>query len=84
MRRKRFVWNAFVGPVEQVDDTTFTVRFYRMGMYDPRRTSDIWLLASHPGDKNYKGAVQQANLRIPYRLTEGKRPAHYFSRDWKT
>lgn len=61
------------GPVEQVDDTTFTVRFYRMGMYNPRRTSDIWLLASHPGDKNYKGAVQQANLRIPYRLTEGKR-----------
>jgi hypothetical protein len=61
------------GPVEQVDDTTFTVRFYRMGMYNPRRTSDIWLLASHPGDKHYKGAVQQVNLRIPYRLTEGKR-----------
>lgn len=60
------------GPVEQVDDTTFTVRFYRMGMYNPRRTSDIWLLASHPGDKHYKGAVQQVNLRIPYRLTEGK------------
>ena len=59
--------------MEQVDDTTFTVRFYRMGMYNPRRTSDIWLLASHPGDKHYKGAVQQVNLRIPYRLTEGKR-----------
>ncbi len=51
------------GPVEQVDDTTFAVRFYRIGMYNPRRTTDIWLLASHPGDKEYKGAVQQIYVK---------------------
>lgn len=66
------------GPVEQLDDSTFTVRFYRMGMYNPRRTPDIWLLASHPGDKKYKSAVQQLNIRIPYRQTEGKRQCILF------
>ena len=38
------------GPVQKVNDTTFTVRFYRMGMYNKRRTGDICLLASHDGD----------------------------------
>lgn len=66
------------GPVEQLNDSTFTVRFYRMGMYNPRRTSDIWLLASHSGDKKYKSAVQQLNVRIPYRQTEGKRQCILF------
>jgi hypothetical protein len=46
------------GPVEKVNDTTFTVRFYRMDLSNPRRTGDIWLLASHDGDKNYKNSVQ--------------------------
>ncbi|MCI1647216.1 MAG: hypothetical protein LKI39_13390 [Bacteroides sp.] len=61
------------GPVEVVNDTTFTVRFYRMGMDNPRRTGDIWLLAFNDGDKRYKSSVQQLNIRIPYRNTEGKR-----------
>lgn len=61
------------GPVEKVNDTTFTLRFYRMGMDNPRRTGDIWLLASSGGDGNCKSAVQQVNIRIPYRNTEGRR-----------
>ncbi|HTG66808.1 MAG TPA: hypothetical protein VL859_10590, partial [Flavobacterium sp.] len=59
------------GPVEKVNDTTFTVRFYRMGLNNEKRTGDIWLMASHPGDKNYKSTVQQFNMRIPLRNTEG-------------
>lgn len=59
------------GPVEKVNDTTFTVRFYRMGLNNPRRTGDIWLLASHPGDENYKSSVQQFNMRIPLQNLEG-------------
>lgn len=59
------------GPVDKVNDTTFTVRFYRMGLNNVRRTSDIWLLASHPGDNAYKSSVQQINLRIPFQNTEG-------------
>lgn len=60
------------GPVEKVNDTTFTVRFYRMGLNNPRRTGDIWLLASHPGDENYKSSVQQFNMHIPIQNLEGK------------
>lgn len=61
------------GPVKKVNDTTFVVSFYQMGMDNPRRTGSIYLLASHPGDKYYKGAVQEMEVRIPYRITEGKR-----------
>ena len=61
------------GPVAKVNDTTFTVRCYRMGMDNPKRTGDIWLLAANEGDSRYKSAVQQFNIRIPYRNTEGKR-----------
>lgn len=55
------------GPVEKVNDTTFAVRFYRMGMHNPRRTGGVWLLASHEGDSRYKSAVQQLVVEIPYR-----------------
>lgn len=61
------------GPIEKVNDTTFTVRFYRMGMYNPRRTNEVWLLASQEGDEHYKGAVRQLTMRIPYRNESGKR-----------
>lgn len=60
------------GPVQVVNDTTFTVRFYRMGLNNSRRTGDIWLMASHPGDATYKSAVQQLTLRIPYPNKEGE------------
>lgn len=61
------------GPVQKVNDTTFTVCFYRMGMYNKRRTGDICLLASNDGDGRYKSTVQELSFRIPYRNTEGKR-----------
>ena len=61
------------GPVEQVDDTTFRVSFYRMGMYNRRRTTGITLLASFDGDKERKSAVQELSFDIPYRHTEGRR-----------
>ena len=61
------------GPVEKVNDTTFMVSFYRMGMNNPRRTGDICLLASQTGDRKYKSAVQEVSIRIPYRNTEGQR-----------
>ncbi|GHU79964.1 hypothetical protein FACS1894145_5300 [Bacteroidia bacterium] len=67
------------GPVEKVNDTTFTVRFYRMGLNSQRRTGDIWLIARHDGDNRYKSAVQQLNLRIPHRNTEGKEQHILFS-----
>lgn len=61
------------GPVKQVNDTTFRVSFYRIGMFNKRRSGGITLLAASLGDKRYKGAVQELSLTIPYRHTAGKR-----------
>ncbi|MDO4162925.1 MAG: hypothetical protein Q4D56_00870 [Bacteroides sp.] len=61
------------GPVRKVNDTTFTVSFYHMGLNNRRRTNEIWLLAEHTGDKRYKSAVQELCMHIPYPQTEGKR-----------
>jgi hypothetical protein len=61
------------GPVEKVNDTTFTVRFYRMGLNNPRRTGDVWLMAHHGGSGEYNSSVQQFNMRIPYPNRDGKK-----------
>ena len=66
------------GPVRQVDDTTFMVSFYRMGMHNRRRTGSITLLAASDGDRRYKGAVQELGMEIPYRQTEGRRQCILF------
>lgn len=63
--------NRICGPVEKVNDTTFTVRFYRMGLNNLKRTGDIWLLGMNNGDKDYKSTVQQLNIRIPHRNGQG-------------
>lgn len=59
------------GPVEVVNDTTFTVRFYRMGLDNPKRTGGICLMASVKQDHKYRSAVQQVEIRIPYQNKEG-------------
>jgi len=59
------------GPVVKINDTTFAVRFYRMGFDNPKRSGDIWLLASSPGDANYKSTVQQLDMHIPVVNKEG-------------
>ena len=64
--------NRICGPVKKINDTTFQLSFYRMGFNNPRRSNDIWLLASSKGDATYKSVVQQANLRFPLWNKEGK------------
>jgi len=59
------------GPVEKLGDNTFAVSFYRMGMNNLKRSNEIWLVATHPGDAEYKRAVQQAVLHIPLRNEQG-------------
>lgn len=61
------------GPVRQVDDTTFAVSFYRMGMYNRRRTGGITLVAVGGRDARHKETVQEIGMEIPYRNTEGRR-----------
>jgi hypothetical protein len=65
------VIDRICGPVKKLAPDTFAVRFYRMGLNNPKRTNDIWLMATHPGDAHFKRAVQQADLRIPYRNKVG-------------
>ncbi|PRY30434.1 hypothetical protein CLV58_12455 [Spirosoma oryzae] len=60
------------GPVRKLNDTTFQLSFYRMGFTNPKRSNDIWLLASNDGDGTYKSIVQQADLRFPIINKEGK------------
>lgn len=61
------------GPVTQINDTTFKLDFYRIGLSNPRRSGDIWLMAQIEENKSWKSAVQQLNIQIPYPLIEGER-----------
>ncbi len=60
------------GPVEQLDDTTFRIRFGRGTLDNPRRGGELWLLAEHPGDRRHKSTVQQLLIEIPHRNTTGR------------
>ncbi|MGM8362199.1 hypothetical protein ACSV4D_09815 [Flavobacterium sp. ARAG 55.4] len=53
------------GPVKKINDSTFQIRFDKLGFNNSKRSSDIWLLAHNDGDAIYKSAVQQLHLRFP-------------------
>lgn len=59
------------GPVIQTGPGEFSVRFDRVGTDNKKRSTEIWLLAEHPGDQEFKRAVQQALMRIPLAHNEG-------------
>jgi len=60
--------SPITGPVAQVEAGTFRVQFNRAASPSDLRAQDIWLLASSPGDADYKSAVQQAVLKLPRNL----------------
>ncbi len=60
------------GPVRIVNDTTFVIDFYRMGTNNKTRTPMIYLFAESMGDDQYKSAVQELGIAIPYPIKEGK------------
>jgi hypothetical protein len=57
--------SRIIGPVTKTGENTFVVSLDRMASTDDKRTDDVWLLASQPGDGEYKSAVQQALMRLP-------------------
>jgi hypothetical protein len=59
------------GPVAQVGPDTWAIRFYRMGMDNHKRSNEIWLEATHPGDAQYRRAVQQSVMHFPLKNTDG-------------
>lgn len=66
------VIDRICGPVEKLNDSTFRLQFYRMGLTNPKRTGDIWIMGHDPGDLTTKSSVQQATIRVPLRNTTGK------------
>jgi hypothetical protein len=49
------------GPIEQIAPDTFKLSFYRGASFSHPA---IWLCATHPGDDQYKSAVQQAVINL--------------------
>ena len=64
------VISRICGPFRQLSADTFRLQLDR-GLGANLRQYDLWLTATHPGDARYKPAVQQAQLVVPLRLTEG-------------
>lgn len=63
--------DRIIGPFVKVDDTTFRVHPQR-GTDGSPHSYELWFSATHPGDDEYKPAVQQALMVIPPRNTQGK------------
>lgn len=63
--------SRIAGPVQQIGPDTFAIRFNRVGFENAYRCSEIWMLASHPGDATYRRSAQQSLMRISPKLKDG-------------
>jgi hypothetical protein len=52
------------GPFEKFAPDTFVFRLGRICPVNPTQPLDLWFVATHPGDGEYKPAVQQAQMRV--------------------
>ena len=68
------------GPVEKLNANTFVVRFQKETLQDTNaRSYELVFAATHPGNAEYKPAVQQAHMFIPARNTQGTEQHVIFS-----
>lgn len=65
------VLQMITGPVVLVDSVTFRIQWNRGTLWTDKK-SDIVFSITHPGDEEYKPAVQQAQVTIPVKNTEGQ------------
>ncbi|WPU96111.1 hypothetical protein SNE25_11320 [Mucilaginibacter sabulilitoris] len=70
--------DRITGPFIKVNDSTFRVHPQK-GFYESPHSYELWFSATHPGDDEYKPAVQQALMSIPPRNTQGKEQHITFS-----
>jgi len=63
--------DRITGPFIKINDSTFQVQ-PQMGFWQFPHSYELWFSASHPGDNEYKPAVQQALMVIPPRNSPGK------------
>ena len=68
------VLQMITGPAVLVDSVTFRIQWNRGTLWTDKK-SDIVFSITHPGDKEYKPAVQQAQITIPVKNREGQ-PQH--------
>ena len=60
------------GPVEKLDADTFAVRFQKETLLKSNAWDyELVFAATHPGDAEYKPAVQQAHMFVPARNKQG-------------
>lgn len=62
------------GPFEKISADSFIVRFQKETLLATNAQNfELVFVATHPGDADYKPAVQQAHMFIPARNTQGAR-----------
>lgn len=60
-------FKVITGPAVQTGPNTFRIQFDRGGA-----GGDLWLQEEHPGDSEYRHAVQPGLMKVPAKLTEGR------------
>ncbi|MBW4889746.1 hypothetical protein KXQ82_08460 [Mucilaginibacter sp. HMF5004] len=60
-----------IGPVIKLNDSTFRVH-PQIGYWQSPHSYELWFAATNAGDDVYKPAVQQAQMLIPPRNTQGR------------
>lgn len=67
----RITIDRICGPVRKVDASTFEVCLHRLGLNNRKRSHEVWLQATHPGDETFRRAVQQSLMRVPLENRDG-------------
>lgn len=70
--------DRITGPVIKLNDTTFRLH-PQLGYWENPHSYELWFAATHPGDAEYKPAVQQSQMVVPPRNTQGKEQHITFS-----
>jgi hypothetical protein len=72
------VIDRITGPVIKLNDSTFRLN-PQAGYWENPHSYELWFAATHPGDAEYKSAVQQSQMIVPPRNITGKEQHITFS-----
>jgi hypothetical protein len=64
--------HRITGPIKQLSPDTFALDFNRASFLNDRRGNEAWLVATWPGDGQFKRMVQQSMMQIPRQNTQGQ------------
>lgn len=67
----RMTVQVICGPVVQLSNDTFALRFNRTGFDNPKRAGAPCFILTYPGDDKYRRMVQQAEMRVPLKNDKG-------------